>query len=71
MIQTLITLFSNLLTKILEWVQDLFEWIFGDIDFTVLWNWLPQDIQAAAEFLILILFCLALLKLIKALIPFW
>ena len=71
MIQTLITLLSNLISKILEFVQDIFEWVFGDIDFTVLWNWLPADIQAAAEFLILILFGLVILKLIKSLVPFW
>lgn len=56
--------------KLLNIAEDIFDAIFGDIDFTVLWNWLPQDIQLAAEFFVLVLFILAIIKVIRSLLPF-
>lgn len=67
MLQTAIT---ALYQKIIQFVQDIFDMIFQGWNYGVLFNWLPQDIQAAASFLILFLFALALIHLIRDMLPF-
>lgn len=66
----MIQLIQQIITKFLQIGQDIFNYIFGDVDFTVLWNWLPQDIQAAALSFIIILFTIALIKGIRNVLPF-
>lgn len=61
---------SSVLTKIYNFAQSVFQWLFGDINFSVLWDWLPQDIQNAAAFFVVLLFCLMLFRLIKSILPF-
>lgn len=64
---------DNLITQFWEYlrqfISSIFQAIFGDINFAVLWNWLPQDIQNASAFFVILLFSLMLWKLIKSLLP--
>lgn len=63
-------LIDAVLTKLLQVAQRIFNWLFGDINFSVLWSWLPSDIQAAAEFFVVLLFLLVIIRFIRSLIPF-
>lgn len=62
-------LLTDLYELIIEFVQWVFNQIFGNWDYQVLFNWLPSDILAAVTFIILFLFGLALFKFIKNIIP--
>lgn len=66
----IIQLIETVVTKLFQIAQNIFNWLFGDIDFTVLWNWLPSDIQAAAAFFVMLLFLLAIIKFIRSILPF-
>lgn len=66
----IIQLIDTVVTKLFALAQRIFNWLFGSIDFTVLWNWLPADIQAAAAFFVLLLFLLAIIKFIRSILPF-
>ena len=66
----IISLIDTVITKLFALAQRLFNWLFGDINFTVLWNWLPSDIQAAAAFFVMLLFLLAIIKFIRSILPF-
>ena len=63
-------LIDTVITKLFQLANTIFDWLFGDIDFTVLWNWLPADIQAAAAFFVLLLFLLAIIKFVRSILPF-
>jgi len=65
-IEQLITALYN---KIIQFVQDIFNAVFGNWNYGVLFSWLPQDIRTAVTFIILFLFGLALFKILKNLIP--
>lgn len=64
----------HLLEAIIQKFVDLcftaFEFVFGDVDFGVLWRWLPGDIGVAALGLIALLFGLSLISLIRRFLPF-
>lgn len=62
-------LLYDLYDIIIEFVQWVFNQIFGNWNYQVLFNWLPSDILAAVTFIILFLFGLALFKFIKNIIP--
>ena len=66
----IIQLIETVVTKLFQVANTIFEWLFGDIQFNVLWSWLPSDIQAAAAFFILLMFTLAMIKFIRSLLPF-
>ena len=66
----IIQLIETVVTKLFQLAQTIFDWLFGSIDFTVLWNWLPDDIQAAAAFFVMLLFLLAIIKFIRSILPF-
>lgn len=66
----IIQLIETVVTKLFQLAQTIFNWLFGSIDFTVLWNWLPADIQAAAAFFVMLLFLLAIIKFIRSILPF-
>lgn len=66
----IIQLIETVITKLFQLANTIFQWLFGDIQFNVLWSWLPSDIQAAAAFFILLLFTLAIIKFIRSLLPF-
>lgn len=63
-----------IITSILGWiidkVQSIFDFIFGDLNFSVLYSWLPSDIQTAFALFIIILFCLAIWRFIRSFLPF-
>lgn len=61
---------ADVFDAILDIIDRLFNFIFGDINFAVLWNWLPSDIQAAAAFLVTLLFGFVIIRAIKAVLPF-
>lgn len=67
---TIADLIQAFFTKLFQVAQNIFEAIFGDIDFAVLWTWCPADIRIAAAFFVLVLFILAILKFIRSILPF-
>lgn len=66
----MIELLQDLISRFIAFAQSIFQAIFGGIDFTVLWSWLPSDIQAAANYLILVLFVLVIIDVIRRFLPF-
>lgn len=62
-------LLEGLFTALQEFLEWLFNFIFGEWNYHVLFNWLPSDIIAAVNFIIVFLFGLAVLKWIKSLLP--
>lgn len=64
------TLLQSLYEKIVAFIQQIFNMIFGEWTYNVLFSWLPSDIQAAVTFLIIFLFGLALVKIIRSFLPF-
>ena len=64
----------EIITSVLQWFYNmatsLFNEFFGHIQFSVLWNWLPSDIQSACSTLLIVLFALVIWKFIKGLLPF-
>lgn len=69
-------MFSNLiegLGDVVEWISSAwqsFAGIFSDIDFSVLYSWLPSDIAAVISACIVVFLFLALIGLIKKLVLF-
>lgn len=66
----MITLIENIITKFISLAEELFEYIFSGVQFNVLWNWLPTDIQTAASTFIVVLFALAIIAGIRKFLPF-
>lgn len=64
------TIVADVFEAILDVIDRIFNFIFGDINFAVLWNWLPADIQAAAAFLVVFLFGFVIIRAIKSVLPF-
>lgn len=62
-------LIEALYTKLVQWLQDIFNAIFGNWNYGILFGWLPQDIRTAVTYIILFMFCLALFKMLKSIIP--
>ena len=69
-------MFSNLIQGIddvVSWVSGAwlsFAGIFSDINFGILYNWLPADIVSAISACIVVLLFIALIGLIKKLVLF-
>lgn len=63
------SLIEGLFQKLIDFVQWLFNQVFGSWNFGVLFSWLPSDIIAAVNYLIIFLFGLVVLKWIKDLLP--
>jgi len=69
-------MFSNLILGIqdaVDWISGAwttFAGIFSDIDFTVLYSWLPSDIANVITACIVVLLFLALIALIKRIVLF-
>lgn len=65
---------TDIITSVLSWFWNLattiFNEIFGHIRFSILWEWLPQDIQLACASLLIVFFALVIWRLIKSLLPF-
>lgn len=62
-------LLSTLFSTILSFLSSLFTTIFGGWNWQILFSWLPSDIGAAAEAFILVCFGLAVLRIVKLLLP--
>ena len=63
----------NSLESIVEWIDSTVETIsgiFSDVDFTVLYSWLPNDIVAVITAVIAILLFLALFGILRRLLFF-
>ena len=65
---------ANLLTalyqKLITFIQWLFNELFSGWNYSVLTSWLPSDIAAAVSWFILLMFGIAIIKLIRNLLPF-
>lgn len=66
MIENLLTALYQKIVGLVNWVFNL---VFGNWNYGVLFSWLPSDIQVAVTTIILFLFGLMLIKLLKNLIP--
>lgn len=61
------------LSGIIDWVETTvssISGIFGDINFTVLYSWLPSDIAAVITAVIVVLLFLAIFGILKRLLFF-
>lgn len=61
------------LSGIIDWVESTvssISGIFGDINFTVLYSWLPSDIAAVITAVIVVLLFLAIFGILKRLLFF-
>lgn len=63
-------LMQSLIEKFIGFLDTFFEYVFGGVDFDVLWRWLPADIGSSASVLIVLLFGLALISLVRKFLPF-
>lgn len=61
--------FSSIATWVTDTISNIGN-IFDDIDFTILYDWLPADIQAVVTACIAFLFVLALFGLLRRLLFF-
>lgn len=61
---------QEVINALISFAQSIWTAIFGDTNFSVLWSWLPSDIQAAASYLIMVLFVLAIIRVIRQFLPF-
>lgn len=66
---------ENLLTSAFQELQAFVQWLFNQIfpdwNWQILFNWLPADFLQYCSFLILFFFALAVIKFIKGIIPFF
>lgn len=60
---------TNFFQELQQFIVDIFDSIFGLWNYGILFSWLPADIIAAVDFLIIFLFGLALIKFIRSIIP--
>lgn len=69
--------FSSLIESVegvLDWISgviDELNGIFHDVDFSILYDWLPDDIQGVISAVLIVLIFLALIGLIKKVILFF
>lgn len=66
----MIDIIQGIISSFIGVAQDVFNYIFDGIDFSVLWNWLPTDMQTAAAAFIVVLFAIALVSGIRKFLPF-
>lgn len=73
MIETLGSLFESV-TDVFNFIESIVSriaGIFSDVDFTILYSWLPSDIQSVISAVLVVLLFLALIGLIKKVILFF
>lgn len=66
----ILELLKSLFQALLQFAKDIWQLVFGDWNYQILFCWLPADIQSAVDFLIIFLFGIALFAVIKRLLPF-
>lgn len=62
------------LQDVLNWVEDVVDdlnGIFADVDFSILYDWLPSDVQGVCLAVLAVLIFLALIGLLKKAILFF
>lgn len=70
------SIFQNVigsLEGVVDWIKNTYatiSGIFSDIDFTILYDWLPSDIQAVISAVIVVLFILALFGILRRVLFF-
>lgn len=64
------SILTDLYQTLASLVREVFNYLFGDWQWSVLFNWLPQDFITVASWFIIFLFGLMLFKVIKTLLPF-
>lgn len=69
MINPIATL-KEIFAAFLDLSERIYEAVFENVDFGVLWRWLPSDIGTAASALIVVLFGIALISMIRRFLPF-
>ena len=68
--------FNNVLAglnEVVDWIESTFESIssiFADVDFTILYSWLPSDIVAVITAIIAVLLFLAVFGLLRRILFF-
>lgn len=63
----------NSLDGIVDWIKNAVltvEGLFSDVDFTILYNWLPSDIVAVITAIIAVLLFLAIFGILRRLLFF-
>lgn len=65
----IVSLLTSLFQAIISFVQSVFNAVFGNWNYGVLFSWLPGDIGATATSFILILFGIGLIKIVRDLLP--
>ena len=63
-------LIQTFLQAFQSFVEYIFNAIFGDWNWQILFNWLPADFLEVCSFLIIFFFALMLIKWIRNLLPF-
>ena len=66
----MIEIIEGVINSFISLGERIFNYIFEDVDFTILWYWLPSDIGSAALAFIAILFAFALIGAIRKFLPF-
>lgn len=66
----MIEILQEIISSFIGVAQDIFEYIFDGIDFSVLWSWLPTDIETAAATFIVVLFAIAIISGVRKFLPF-
>lgn len=61
---------TDLYQTLVSLVREIFNTLFGEWNWQVLFNWLPSDFLTVATWFIMFLFGLMLFKVIKTLLPF-
>lgn len=60
---------TDLYQTLISLVREIFNELFGNWNWQVLFNWLPSDFLTVASWFIIFLFGLMLFKVIKTLLP--
>ena len=60
---------TDLYQTLISLVREIFNTLFGEWNWQVLFNWLPPDFLTVASWFIIFLFGLMLFKVIKTLLP--
>lgn len=66
----MIEIIQGIISTFIDVGQDIFEYVFDGIDFSVLWSWLPTDIETAAGTFIVVLFVIAIINGVRKFLPF-
>lgn len=66
----MIAFLQGIISSFIELATNIFDYVFEGVNFSILWSWLPQDIQTTAASFIVILFAIALINGVRKFLPF-